>query len=502
MSGDSVLGVRPNAKMDTGLQFSTIFAERAVNLDPRDGRSLHELAMSFASSGDLSSARAVIERAVVAESLLAPAWLARGRLLAAEAERRGGMTADEFSAHAAYLRRALGLAPDDVAAKYHLIRVAIRGRDWSTAFEAAAQDSIEGTIIAQASSSADPAELWSLIRNDPSIDANFADVWLVAHWQRLSMGDTSSAFAAKDIHARCVATIHARDGFARTVQAARALHQLREFESVESLLRVSYRNRRNRHQAEVLQRLLDDHFVRQGELNRLKRRPVPLALRDTEARFHSMIRGRRIAVVGPKATVDRAEEIAIAEVIAFPLSGGLRIPRSSHAHQVRIAYVANSVAFSHANELAALLDTHQIDLLVLRPSLAGKLPPALRRKEVRLCPAETSILLEATPFAITRIVEDILAADPASIGLYQSDLFTSTDRYDPGYRRDPTTETQIVENLDGYGHDLRADHRWLKRLHVDGAINPAPELSAVLRLDEVEYLAKVAEATRQRLSRE
>ncbi|MEP1125022.1 MAG: hypothetical protein ABJH68_14155 [Ilumatobacter sp.] len=505
LSEDPVLGLTTGRTGDAHAAASA--ANYAVQIGGENSRALHELGLSMAALHDIPAAQQAFERAVFADPASASSWFQLARTHAATASRRGGFRQTEFDHHRRCLQRVLELQPGHGDATYHLIRVALRAADWSTAIKVAsrpegATSHLEEMMSARitpssAASIRDLAAQATSRPNPPDMD-----LWLVAYWQLMANGFATEAFAAKDAHASALLagsapsqTLNAHVGRARALRCLNRPEEARKMLSHQISLSVD-----RRHEA-VLSKLHNDlgplcppETTTSGPpLHNPTEHPD---LGEAERRFRQLVEGRHIAVVGPRNTTGNNREIARADVIVTTLSTGIadgHMPdHLDRTDQTKIAYVANTSVVRFAAELCGLLDEGVIDLLVARPTARRHVPTDLRhRSDVRFCPSEDASLLEATPYAVPRAIYDVLRYGPQRVQVFNTDLFTSGRSYDAGYRSSPDSSDVLEEQLIGYGHDVREDHRWLKALARRGTIEVDDRLESILSSDEDNYLAAV-----------
>lgn len=102
---------------------------------------------------------------------------------------------------------------------------------------------------------------------------------------------------------------------------------------------------------------------------------------------------------------------------------------------------------------------------------------------LRFCPFESNANLRAGQFGIQRIIYDLLHYDPATIKVFNVDLYSRTERYRSGHYdssayplpsgRDSNVFVHIV-------HDLRSDFISTQRLARTGAVDFDSHASQIL----------------------
>lgn len=489
-------------------------AELATALAPDDPCAWIEAGRSAAAAGESDVARCAFEAAIEVAPRCASAWYHLGRTYAEEAMRRGSFRSSDFDNHRRCLQLALDLEPGHAHARYHLIRVAERAGDWRTAAVTAEPSltvgvaEVRDALVAEMSrEQADAIAAAARTAQDGGTTVE-GDLWLVAYWRLVTAGWTLQAYAARDAYARHLLDRFADDStLSAGVEKIRAAMCLDDVERARSITADTRSSTRARRHLDILTKLssdIDAFDPATAVSSYRRRRSVPPALRASERMFTEWIAGKRVVVVGPLSS-GHDDRVVDADVVVSTLSTGLADGMLPHAFRtggrLRIAYVANSTMSRYAHQLASLLDGGSIDLVVARPTAHRFVPKVLTgRGDVRFCPAENAALLQATPYAIPRIVHDILGHDPAKVTVVGSDLYLNGRAYVPGYQRARVVNVtprvdgaglELDELVDGYGHDLRADHRWFRSVVSAGLVHTSDVLAEVVALDEQAYLESV-----------
>ncbi|WP_420450882.1 hypothetical protein [Ilumatobacter sp.] len=481
-------------------------ARRATVVAPARTAAWMELGFAAHAVGDAPLERSAFERAARVDPGHAPAWFHLGRTAAHVATRRGAFHADDVALHGASLRRALELDDDFDLARYHLVRVAIRAQDWSAAMAAADATGRAASIGLAEMVTGGPDDGSLAAAAEVHDEPELRDAWLVAHWRAVADGHLHAAFAAKDAYARCLLLrLDTAPTPAATIARVRALVSLGRIDRARAELHRSSEGPTDRRHRAIVAKMRHDLEVLVDPARAFAGPNARGRAASGANRFDELVRGRRVAVVGPAATGDHDAEIERADVVLTTLSTGLVLAddRSSVGAD-RIAYVADSSLVRFAQRIERLLEESPRTLLAVRPSGAAIIPAALDgHPQVRRCPDENAVLLEATNYAIPRMIYDVLHHAPSEVAVYHADLFSTGRRYDVGYRRpwprQGDGDDGLLENLDGYGHDLRADFRWMRRLHEDSVIAASPRLAEVLDGGEAAYLDSAGAALRGRV---
>jgi tetratricopeptide (TPR) repeat protein len=506
---DPLLGIVSASSDRRALALAVL--EPAVEDDPADPALRREIARLLLSDGSIDGARRHIVAAIDVDPDDAGSHYLAARAVAADADRNGGFTPAQFHAHTRHAERATLLDPGHASARYHLIRVAIRAGDWPTVGRAVA-------------SSVDP-ELAPLVRLfDEHVDVQAIDSscrlveqavaaapsvpgdwWFAVHWRLLALGRHRAAFAAKRLLAEQVI---GRSGPLAHVGSQRFTERMQALVFLERHHEAIHECRRAREQAATSRDRLVLDVLESDVAFALGGHPGPAGMtsrdcsptRAAEARFADLIRGRRIAVVGPApAHVDDAEEIASSDVViktkVLPGSGG-DAPST-------ISYYAASSSLLLQRQIVRTLHTGEVSMAVFRPAAwpVVDLEP-FEDGQLRFSPVEYTMGLAASPFGIQRILHDVLRYEPDEVSVFRSDLFAGEQPYSATYRTDRDVlyaGAGLQPNLDGYGHDLLADFRLTRRLALSGTIKVTTELATILRSTDHEYLARLEHVAHDRM---
>lgn len=471
-------------------------ARLAIRCDPASADGWLAEGEALEALGRLDEARTSYERATQVAPSNVDAWFRAARIEAAAAARRGSFTIEEFAAHRDRSRRALQLDPTRADVRYHAVRVAVRSGDWAAALDAAASDRVDVHADARRLFDAEPPPdtIDAAVRclHDQPARASRSDLHLVAFWRLIDLGWIPEAFEVKDLLAHTLLDVPdpIRTPTA-AVSSARALTTLDRTADARRLIDRARRRHVDRRSRAALARLDADLALTQGDPAPHRGWPGRALVGDAEQRFASMLAGRSVAVVGPTALADHADEIA-----GFDLVVRTKVVGDGDGPRTDISYFANAAAQLLSTRIAQALDTGAIRLAVVRPTIGPHLAPALAaRPDVRLKPVEFVAHLEASPYAVVRIVHDLLGYEPAEIKVFNTEFYAGGLRYDTGYRGSDGSEPN--EPIVGYGHDLRGDHRLMSRLLDVGLITADPEVAEILRLDTRTYLARVAGGRRR-----
>jgi hypothetical protein len=471
---DPILGVTPGPCGDG--PSADAAARRSTELEPStEANRLRARAAEL--SGDGPAAERWWNVVTDAADAKADDWYRFGRARALSASRRGGFDTSDFAAHNERLRHALSVQPRHRNARYHLCRVAIRQGDWATALVACAPENsheVERLGAALSTGDGSAGAILDVIRSASSDLTR--DAILVAHWWLLSHGATRAAYEAKDMFAARIVGDLRPEG-SSSVGRIRALLQLGDLDAVHRETHAL--NRPGRLDPARAEKVAADVELALGD----PARHVARHRHQTDDALRRLVEGRTVAIIGP-APDPSSSTVAAAEVVIRTKWLGTDDTR------VDVAFYPETTSSSAASSIIGLLDRGALPLAVVRPGALRSAPSGLlAHGRVRVSPDELAVHLEASPFAIQRILYDVLAFAPESVVVGGTDFFASRG-YRSGYDIDAQERRAggIVDSLPGYGHDPRADLRWSQRLAENGIVRFTEPGSKVLVAGEDSYL--------------
>ncbi|MEM9513428.1 MAG: hypothetical protein AAGA42_01115 [Actinomycetota bacterium] len=202
---------------------------------------------------------------------------------------------------------------------------------------------------------------------------------------------------------------------------------------------------------------------------------------QAEHTFANAVRGSRLLVVGPSpVNQPTPHQIDTADLVISTQD----IPALSY-ERPQVVYVADPTARRAAATYRHSLDTHPHTIVVLRPSMIGRIPGQLADHErCRVMQAEDSTPYLSTHFAVSRIIYDVLAYRPRSVTLTGVDFFIGKTHYQPGY----ASPVAVPFN---FSHDYAYAFRYVQRLVRCGLVGVDGSLARLLELDLPDYLASL-----------
>lgn len=247
-----------------------------------------------------------------------------------------------------------------------------------------------------------------------------------------------------------------------------------------------------------LEKMSADVHLIQGRVRPLveyaerRREDTPL---PGEASMEELIRGQRVAVVGPADTGDRlGAQIDEHDVIIRP-----RFLAEFDAEQAArlgtrtdVAYFSGRDIGEFVEEAGAAVEAGRLKMVVGRglsmETFAGETPPWLRFYR-----HDFSVGFHGPPMGIGRILYDLLQFGPAEIGLYNIDFFSGQTAFSTGYRppKDQGLGPYSIVNEIILAHDLAFEHRLTRAVEAAGVLQAHGVAGEVLALTEEEYISRL-----------
>lgn len=224
-----------------------------------------------------------------------------------------------------------------------------------------------------------------------------------------------------------------------------------------------------------------------------------------EAAMEDLVRGQRVAVVGPADTGDRfGEEIDEYDVIIRP-----RFMAAFDAEQAArlgtrtdIAYFSGRDIGEFTEEARGAVEAGTLKMVVGRglsmETFSGEMPEWLRFYR-----HDFSLGFHGPPMGIGRILYDVLQFGPAEIGLYNIDFFSGQTAFSKGYRedKDQGLGPYSIVNEIILAHDLVFEHRLTQAIDATGILRARGVAGEVLALSEEEYIDRLESSPALRTSR-
>lgn len=510
MNHDELAGLIPGPIAH--LEAAMAVVEHGLRIAPADASLAVAHGIVLDANGAFFDARKWFQRAIQLDDRNPDAHYRLGRTHAAEAAHRGGFDDAGFKAHSTAMRQTLSLESGHQSARYHLTRVSIRAEDWMTvrdAFDVPKSLSGIAATVDETTDLFDTAitnteidqiaeRIVHSLRGTPSFpDTAPVDWWFAVHWRLLALGRHQAAFAVKRHMA--LTTTAGRGSiddvgltaYARRIQAHLFLGHVDEaLDLCEQQLAKS----RTTNERRVLDWLRSDIKLSEGQKPAASRLRAPKVGGVADERFRQMIEAKTVAVVGPSPeSADYLNEIDTFDtVIRTKVTAPTVDDQSS---RVDISYYADTSARLLGPEIRSMLDDGFLKLAVLRPNAwdcgASQLSA---HGDVRFAPSESITSFFSSPYAIQRILFDVLHYQPRTVKLFGANFFLSDQAYHNRYQDDRQfvyANRGLRPNLDGYGHDLLADFTWTKNVCGSGLVSVTSAIQRILDLSPSEYLLRL-----------
>lgn len=239
----------------------------------------------------------------------------------------------------------------------------------------------------------------------------------------------------------------------------------------------------------------DVHLVR-GELapyleySRTGRTAHPMAADDL---METMVRGKRVAVVGPVDTGDRLGELIDSyDVIVRPRFAPEFVADHQESQGSR-----TDIVYLNAHDLGPVLE--QTGEAVRQGALKMVIarPTSLQENRdwdipwLRFHRHEFSLSYHGALLGVQRYIYDLLQFEPAEIAVFNSDMYTGSQAFGTGYReqKDFAFGPGSAMNDLLVNHDLCFDHKFLKWLHRTGVLTLHGRTAEVGEMTSAQYTA-------------
>ncbi|GAA4829810.1 hypothetical protein [Garicola koreensis] len=277
-----------------------------------------------------------------------------------------------------------------------------------------------------------------------------------------------------------------------------ALTYLQRYEQAQALIDPMPWQPHNDLERHRLEKMAADVHLIQGRMQPLVDYAVRRA-QDTpmhgEERMARLLRGKRVAVVGPADTGDRlGADIDDYDVIIRP-----RLMTQFDDEQAArlgtrtdIAYFSGRDIAAFMEEASAAVDAGQLQMVVGRglsiDAFEGQMPEWLRFYR-----HDFSLGFHGPPMGIGRILYDVMQFEPAEVGLFNIDFFSGQTAFSKGYReaKDQGPGPYSIVNEIVLAHDLAFEHRLTKAMTSTGVLHAKGVAAQVLALSEAQYIEKL-----------
>lgn len=241
--------------------------------------------------------------------------------------------------------------------------------------------------------------------------------------------------------------------------------------------------------AELMTGKLDGYV----DYSREARERTPLVADDT---MEKLIKGKRVALVGPAETGDRLGHIIDEyDVVVRPRYQPefLKENRDSQGSRTDITYYSGQDLTSLFESISTAAESGEVKVVNARPfsyaAHAHRDLPWLRfyRQDFSLC-------FHGGSLGIQRMAYDLLQFEPAEICVFNSDLYTGNSMFTTGWRHGDTFGPYSHINDIVVSHDVKSEFRFMKALMSTGVVTAQGRAAEVLAQTPEEYVRAVEEA--------
>lgn len=229
------------------------------------------------------------------------------------------------------------------------------------------------------------------------------------------------------------------------------------------------------------------------EYSRKARKRAPLTADD---RMEKLIKGKRVALVGPAETGDRLGQVIDEyDVVVRPRYQPEFIAENREAQGSRtdITYYSGQDLTSLFESIAQAAESGEIKVVNARPfshaAHAHRNLPWLRfyRQDFSLC-------FHGGSLGIQRMAYDLLQFQPEEICVFNSDLYTGNSMFTTGWRHGDTFGPYSHINDIVVSHDVKSEFKFMQALMSTGIVTAQGRAAEVLSQTPDEYVKAVEDA--------
>ena len=229
------------------------------------------------------------------------------------------------------------------------------------------------------------------------------------------------------------------------------------------------------------------------EYSRKARKRMPLTADDT---MEKLIKGRRVALVGPAETGDRLGHIIDEyDVVVRPRYQPEFIAENRDAQGSRtdITYYSGQDLTTLFESISGAAEAGDIKVVNARPfSHAAHAHRNL--KWLRFYRQDFSLCFHGGSLGIQRMAYDLLQFQPEEICVFNSDLYTGNSMFTTGWRQGNTFGPYSHINDIVVSHDVKSEFRFMKALMGTGIVTAQGRAAEVLEQTPEEYIRAVEDA--------
>lgn len=220
-------------------------------------------------------------------------------------------------------------------------------------------------------------------------------------------------------------------------------------------------------------------------------------IRDTyplpaDQEMESMIKGKRIAIVGPVDTGDSLGKLIDEyDVIVRPRFAPDFVAQHTECMGSRtdIVYLNGQDIVKDIPPMGEAVERGELKLAVARP-LSYHQHQHRNLSWLRFYRQDFGLHFHGFALGVPRIAYDLLQFAPAEIGIFNTDMYTGTDAFAAGYRdaKDVSFGPGSIMNDLIVNHDLLFDFKYMKALESSGLLKTYGKAAEVLEMTPEKYV--------------
>ncbi|WP_120004310.1 hypothetical protein [Nesterenkonia muleiensis] len=215
-----------------------------------------------------------------------------------------------------------------------------------------------------------------------------------------------------------------------------------------------------------------------------------------ERKMVNLVKGQRIALVGPAATNEELGEMIDGyDVVVRPNFNPEFVaahPRSMGS-RTDIAYYSGQDMNKLIDDVETLLATSGVQIVNTR-SFSFHAHHQREISWLRFCRHDWSLSFHGSPLGIQRMIYDLLQFRPKEIAIFNSDFYTGAGEFAEGYREKRSFGPGSFMNDLVVVHDLLTDFKFTQAMLRTGRVTAHGRSKKVLSRDPLDYLHDVEKA--------
>lgn len=217
---------------------------------------------------------------------------------------------------------------------------------------------------------------------------------------------------------------------------------------------------------------------------------------NADDRMEELIRGKRVALVGPAETGDTLGELIDSyDVVVRPRYQPTFIAENKESQGTRtdITYYSGQDLTSLYESITHAVDSGEVKVVNARPfSYAAHAHRNL--PWLRFYRHDFSLSFSGGSLGIQRMAYDLLQFEPEELCVFNSDLYTGNAMFSAGWRQGETFAPYSHNNDIVVSHDVLAEFKFMQALMNTGVVTAAGRAAEVLGQTPDEYVRAVEDA--------